>query len=169
MDIMDLEVEVVPTAELTDEFQLIMVETTPPVKLRRYTLALLRDAILEDVTDVQTNLTNHQGNNTLHVNGSAWVNITLLNGWTQISGKRTAAYKILAAGIIALKGRVSGTYATSNVIFTLPELSRPFTATDYVVWGDGSASLLNIATTGNVSAAVPNIPAISLEGVLLVV
>jgi hypothetical protein len=169
MDLLDQEVELIPTEELTDEYNVIMVNMTPPVKLVRYNLALLRDAMLEDVTDVQDNLDTHAGSAIYHVNKADWVNATLLNGWTQVSGKRTAAYKILATGVVALKGRVSGTVSTSSVIMQLPAGSRPGATVDFCVWGDGTPSLININSSGEVSAAVVHIAAISLDGVVLFV
>jgi len=166
MDLLDPEVVLVDTDDLTDEYNLVMLNMTPPVIPARYNLALLRDELVEDITDVQGNLDTHAQGGFYHVHTNGWVTATLLNGWTQISGKRTAAYKILSTGLVVLKGRVGGASSTSNVIMQLPTGSRPGATIDQVVWGDGSATLLTINSAGDVSAAVTHIAAISLEGVM---
>jgi hypothetical protein len=170
-----LEKEILDVEDLDVDFHVMLVRITPPVTVYQFPLISLLQGVpgiadftqlQEDVSDLQQAVNGHVNDAGSHVNKAGWVNISLENGWTQISGKRIAAYRILATGLIIFKGRITGANSTSGVFATLPVGSRPSYTMDLVAWGDGSPTLININSSGQVSCAVPQYGALSLENIV---
>ncbi len=86
---------------------------------------------------------------TVPLTGAAWQPLTLINGWSQLSGGETAAFLKDPLGFVHLKGRIMGG-ASGTEPFNLPAGFIPGQAGTYPVSCQGATSgALTISSTGS--------------------
>jgi hypothetical protein len=107
---------------------------------------------------------------------SAWIPLTLQNGWVADSGFSTPAYRLNELGEVELQGRIkNGTTTIGTVIATLPTGYRPSAQKSYaVVSHNGSNAILGevdvkadgtiiFVTGGNYYLSLEDIKAFSIS------
>lgn len=101
----------------------------------------LLNKLLKTESEIDTRLSVIENKKSNIEESLIWVNPTMLNGWSNISGRPPLAYSI-KGDIVRIRGEIrSGSIGTS--VFVLPTLMRPqANASEYIVYSYGKSGIV---------------------------